>query len=275
VGVTLVGAVAILSIASALIFTRAQEPGTDPGTLDWYAEQALAQGATDWEFGAGVHEYVEPKTWDDVLASYSFVIVEALESKSYPSGGISRPPSGIWSWWRFRHLETLAQKDVALCYFCSLPKVLPADFRTPNSDEIVLQRYTGALSHNGVWLHAVEPMYPDFVVGQKYLLILDLHPGERIGSVGMGALGVYWIDSAGRLTSLLEFTGQENPYKDQLTSRYENSLDQLRAALTGTPLPTPTPSPTSSPNSCQPSPVLIRKCADNGGDWDWGTCTCN
>lgn len=43
--------------------------------------------------------------------------------------------------------------------------------------------------------------------------------------------------------------------------------------VTSNPTPTPTPSPTPTP--CNPSPILIQRCENNGGSWDWETCTCN
>lgn len=254
-------------LASLFILTRAQQTGAEPGTLDWYAEQAVEQGSGSWELGAGIFDYIEPKDWNDVLAWNSLVVVEPIEVKSY-----SQDDRGIWSWWRFRVVETLSQKDVASCNSCSIPTVLPSDFSPPQQDQIVVQKYSGWLLHNGVWLTAIEPSFPEYVMGQKYLLILELDPRDRSGEMVMGPLGVYRIDSSGLMTCVCEYAGRENPYRDILTSRYGNSLAQLRAELLGLPNPTPTPTPT--PNSCQPSSILIQRCQDNGGYWDFETCRC-
>lgn len=260
----------VIGVASALIFTRAQQPGPAEGTLDWYAEQASLGGFDTWEFGSGIFEYVEPNTWDDVLATQSLVVAEPLEAKSYPNFD----NTGIWSWWRFRIHEVLSQKDVSVCYSCSYPTVLPADFPAAQPDQLVLRKHSGSLWHNGIWLEAVEPSFAEYQIGQKYLLILDLNPQDRSGSMRMGPLGVYRIDSSGMLTCVCEFGGSENPYKGELTARYGNSLANLRAALTGVPGPTPTPTPTPT-SSCNPSPTLIQKCENNGGMWDFESCRCN
>lgn len=231
--VAMLALVGCLGLASLFILTRAQGPGAEPGTLDWYAEQAQLEGASGWELGSGKFEYIEPATWDEVLATQSFVVVEPIEHRSYPN----QSNKGIWSWWRFRLLETLSQNSVASCYTCSIPTVLPADFPAPLSDQIVLEKYSGSLFHNGVWLTAVEPSFPEYVIGQKYLLILDLDPRDRSGSVRMGPLGVYRVDPSGIMTCVCESVGRENPYKDDLQARYGNSLNQLRAAMNGTPAP--------------------------------------
>jgi len=50
----IVGAFMIPSVRAYLLF---QQTGSHPGTLDYFAEQAQAQGLTEYHFSAGVHEY--------------------------------------------------------------------------------------------------------------------------------------------------------------------------------------------------------------------------
>lgn len=224
---TLVASLGVFSLASLVFLTKPEQTRAEPGTLDWYAEQARHQGADTWEFGSGIFEYVEPRTWDEMLATQSLVVVEPIETRSYPN----HDNTGIWSWWRFRIVEVLSQQDLSSCYTCSIPTVLPADFPPAQADQIVLEKYSGSLTHNGAWLTAVEPSFPEYVIGQRYLLILDLDPRDRSAAVRMGPLGVYRIDSAGNFACVCESVGRENPYRDELRLRYENSLANLRAAL--------------------------------------------
>lgn len=214
-------------ITGLVILTGTEQSDVEPGTLDWYAEQAQGQGANGWEFGSGIFEYVEPSTWDGVLATQSLVVVEPIETRSYRN----HDNTGVWSWWRFRIVEVLSQQSLSSCYTCSIPTVLPADFPAAKADQIVLEKYSGSLTHKGAWLTAVEPSFPEYLIGQRYLLILDLDPRDRSAVVRMGPLGVYKIDSAGNFACVCETVGRENPYRDELRLRYENSLANLRAAL--------------------------------------------
>jgi hypothetical protein len=50
----------------------------------------------------------------------------------------------------------------------------------------------------------------------------------------MGQYGVFSVDSAGLLTPI----NTDNPYQQDISNRYGNSLDQLRAAVNDTPGPT-------------------------------------
>jgi hypothetical protein len=203
----------------------------NPGTLDWYAQQAQAQGASGYTFESGIFEYSEPATWDTVLGLYSFVIVEPVQVKSYPSSS----EDIIYSWYKFRVIETLQQKDPLACPGCPLlPDSVPADLTPPQAGEIALVKSSGVLVRNGITLAAQESIFPDFTMGQRYLLIIELNPSTRIGSLDMGPLGVYMLDSSGNMTALVAASFRDNPFQADITNRYGNSVNQLRASLNPT-----------------------------------------
>src|SRR6266404_2701036 len=94
--------------------TKATQPPqavAEVGTLDWYAEQAQANGANAFNFRAARVEFDEPETWDDVLANYTVMTAQLESSKSYP-GALNRD---IETWYKFRITETLSQKPVIAC----------------------------------------------------------------------------------------------------------------------------------------------------------------
>jgi hypothetical protein len=239
-----------------------------PGTLDWYAQQAQAQGVSGYTFESGNFEYSEPATWDTVLGLYSFLIVEPVQVQSYPSSS----EDTIYSWYKFRVVETLQQKDSSSCPGCPpLPDSVPANMTPPQAGEIALVKSSGVLVRNGITLAAQESVFPDFTMGQRYLLIVELNPSTRIGSLDMGPLGVYLLDSSGHMTALVAASFRDNPFEADIANRYGNSVNQLRASLNPTPTATPTPTPTSS---CDPDGSRASACYDSGGSWSPATCKC-
>lgn len=239
----------------------------DPGTLNWYALQAQAQGAQEYTFSNGIYEYAQPDTWDDVLAGNSFIIAEPVEARSYPEAD----DKGIETWYRLKLVETLAVKPIARAL-----RQPPADLAPAQADEVLLLKHGGSLVRNGITLHGVDAQLPPLAVvqpPQRYLLILDYDPANHLGYVALGQLGVYRLDAAGTMTCLtadnpfiVNKTPEDNPYSQEIATRYNNSVNQLRAALQGSPTPTPTP--------CQASPTLVRRCVQFGGVWDSETCSC-
>jgi hypothetical protein len=195
-----------------------------PNTLAWYAEQAQARGLTRYEIGAGIHEYYLPDTWNDVLTRFSLVVAEPVELRSYPHPGVGGD-SDIETWYRFRVVETLSTKTTPFPLGPGPSDMLPA-----HSDELFVFKWGGSLTQSGVQLDAIESDYPAYMIGQKYLVILDQDLSQRVGSVQMGSAGVFLVSSTGNLSSI---SPGESIFQEDLANRYSNSLDQLRASLKG------------------------------------------
>lgn len=205
---------------------RTLQTSTVPNTLGWYAQQAQAQGKTEYLFDAGIYEYLVPSTWDDVIASdFTFIVAEPTGSKSYPTPGANGTQDGIETWYRFKVDETLSSKPVP----GSLHPA-PNDAPPLQNNEIYIRKAGGSLSLNGIELTAVEPDFPVYRIGQKYLMILYYDPASKLGAIVMGSNGVYSVDSSGNLSSV---SSNGSPYTDDIANRYNNNLNQLRAALIG------------------------------------------
>jgi hypothetical protein len=243
----------LISLASGSSFlkaVKAPQQTFPPGTLNYYAQQAQAQGFTRYTFESGIYEYVEPDNWDIVLGAYSFAVVELLETRSYPDS----TDGTIGSWQRFRVLETLSQKPLA-CSDCFYPTP-PNDVLPAQPDEILVRKHSGTLQRNGVTLVAKESDFPDFTAGQRYLLIVDLNSSTKVGDLALGPAGAYRLDASNNIACVCDIPNAHNPYQADIASRYNNSLNQLRVALGGNPGPTPTPQPTVDP--CRRKPWLCQ-----------------
>ena len=256
----------ILIVILAVGFIRSSSTNATPpppqatvevGTLDWYVQQAQAQGVDAFRFRSGRVEYTEPDTWDDVLANYSFVTAQLVTSKSYPAA-LNRD---IETWYKFRVNEKLSQKPIIVCDGCPAFPTAPADMLPLQANEMLVAKSGGTLAYNGIFLTASDPEFPDFLLSQNYLFILQLDSSSQVGSLSLGPWGAYSIDANAILHVI-------NPgvdvYHDDLTSRYGNSLNQLRAVLNPTPPP--------PPSSCDS--VQQQNCEDGGGTWNSTNCTC-
>jgi hypothetical protein len=127
----------------------------------------------------------------------------------------------------------------------------------------------GTVVVNGISINSNDPDFPEYHLSQTYLLFLNIDSAKKVGVVSAGSAGVFSVSPGGLLTPI---SSQDNPIARDVSQRYSNSLTALRAGLnssSSTPTPTPTPTPCSASNH------LISHCINNGGDWDFATCTCN
>lgn len=232
-----------------------------PGTLDWYAQEASNQGQSQFIFNAGLIEYSIPETWDDVLADYSFVVVQPIQAVSYPSS----QDRSIKTWYRFRIIEVISQKPVEACEGCPPFPSAPADF-VPQAGELVMSKAGGRLTRNGVELIGMAEDFPDLLLSQTYLLVLDFDASSQVGHSSMGPAGVYTVSSSGLIEALHP---DSDPFDSDLSTRYGNSIDQLRVALGGSP-----PLPPPPPSSCDPDGSQRQSCINRGGFWYSENCYC-
>jgi hypothetical protein len=239
------------SITSA---TRPPQAMTEPGTLDWYAEQAQASGANAFNFRAARVEFDEPETWDDVLANYTVITAQLVSSKSYPAA-LNRD---IQTWYKFRITETLSQKPIISCDGCPPYPTAPPDMLPLQANEMLVAKAGGSLTYNGVLLTAQNPEFPDFLPSETYMFVMQLDTASQVGVLSVGPSGAYSVDA----NSIMHPTNPIlNVYEADLSSRYGMSLTQMRAVLNPPP-----------PSSCDP--VQEQNCLDADGTWDPTTCHC-
>lgn len=213
-----VGALSVITIQSVRAYLIAQLQA-QPGTIAAYIEEAQANNETSISFPSGIHEYFLPNTWDSVVSSFSFLVVEPIEVRSY--GTLT--DDTVRSWYRFRVIETLSTK--APPFAITDP---PGDMAPPQSNEILAFKWGGTVTVNGVQVTAEEPSFPNFVMGQRYLLVVQVDPNTRLANNAMGPDGAYIITASGQIVPVNSAGGV---FQNDLASRYSSSIDQLRAAL--------------------------------------------
>ncbi|HEX3145178.1 MAG TPA: hypothetical protein VHQ64_14495 [Pyrinomonadaceae bacterium] len=250
------GAVA-LSILATRKGARSQEDPPAPYSLRWRAQQALANGETEIR-QVIAPEYQRVSDLNDGLANYSLILAQPIDQIVGENDG------SVGTWYKFRVLEQLTLRP--LCAECQPLPDHP--FGSLASNELAIPRASGTLNVDGVSISTEENGFPGFILTQKYLLFVSLDPNKQVAIVTVGPVGAFMIDVNGTIVPVLPETSQVS---SDLASTYGNSLAQLRAGLglgsSGTPTPTPA-------GSCHPSQILISRCENNGGTWDYDSCTC-
>ena len=238
---------------SAPAVTRAmvtQQGSAAPGSLDEKVEQAIANGQDLIMSPILVrHEAVEG--FDEAQTYYTIVVVKALSSQS-----LAISPYNIETWFRFELQEVLSAQPPHLCVNSAC--AFPAGVAAPAGNEILVPRAGGIIVRNGVTIDMRWSEFPDFTVGQTYLLFIDYDATARIGVPAIGPVGVFLVNAYGTLTPILP---EETGLREDVAARFGNSLHQLRAALNP---------PTSS---CDP--IQEQNCYNQGGSWDPSMCYCS
>ena len=213
----LLSSFAALTIQSGRAYYLFQQ--SQPGTIAGYIEEAQAQNLSSITFDSGIHEYFIPSSWDEVLTGFSFLVVEPTELRSY--GALT--DDTIRSWYRFRVGETLAAKPPP--FAITQP---PSDMASPQNNEILMFKWGGTITVNGVSVTAEEPAFPNFTIGQRYLLVVQLDTNTKLVNNAMGVDGAYSLGANGQISSLNPNGGI---FASDLAGRYGSSIDQLRVAL--------------------------------------------
>jgi len=232
------------------VSVHAQQLPIEPGSIDDLVQNATANGEVFVSVPIEVaHEDVAG--FDEAMNYYSIVVAETLSKQTLAVSAYDTE-----TWFKFAITEILSTKQPHVCVSgaCSLPATLSA----PSQNELWLSKAGGAIVRNGVTINLEWKDFPDFTIGQKYLLFIDLNQSTRVGVPAIGPVGVFMVDDSGTIASVFD---EETSLKSEIASRFGNSLGQIRNTIN--------PSPASSCSSVQ-----RQTCLDNGGNWNSETCFC-
>lgn len=229
---------------------HAQQPPIEPGSIDEIVQNASANGQVLVTLPVQImHEDVEG--FDEARSYYSIVVGQPVSKQSFAVSAYT-----VETWYKFTITETLVTNTPHICVesACSLPADLPA----AGANEIWLAKAGGAIVRNGVTVDFQWSDFPDFTIGQSYLLFIDLNPNTRVGVPAIGPVGVFMLDNTGTLASIFD---EETALKSDIASRFGNSLTQIRNTINHPP-----------PSTCDPAQQ--QACSDDGGSWNSSTCYC-
>lgn len=169
-------------------------------------------------------EYVNHLTsMDEVLSSYSAVIAQPVAKFTQ----ISKDEEAVITWYKFKILETLSDK---VCHRCPPANDIPSEMLPLNSDEIIVARYGGTTSLDGVEVTMPNPSYPDFELSEKYLLFLEVDPTRQVGKIMVGPAGIFTIKPNG---GIVPINNADHPLKKFIKENYKSSIKELKDYIKG------------------------------------------
>lgn len=249
----------LLALIAIFAFARSAPPqappdlqGVEPGSIDEMVMHALANGESEVT-NAIVGEHEEVPTFDQAKTFYSVFVARADARQS-----LLLNPFVISTWWRFTVTETLSVVAPHLCVNNRCAP--PAGVAAASGSQMLVPKSGGAIVKDGVLVDLQLQGFPDFTIGQSYLLFVDYDAAAKVGAPALGPIGVFAINANGTVTAL----SATSDLKDDIATRFGNSLSQIRTALGA--------GGSNPPSGCDPA--AEQACYNALGEWDSTTCSC-
>jgi hypothetical protein len=244
---------------------NAVPPDVVPGSLEALAQTVAGEGGSSFEIGIPMYQYSSIGGINQALSEYSVVVAHPTSSNSYVWDSENQI---IGSWYKFSVSETLSAKPFPSCALCLESPDAPSGM-TAGSCELLVAKYGGVVSVNGVTISSTDLNFPNYQTSQNYLLFLHIDSSKKVGVLAGGPVAAFTVSANGVLAPASPIN---STLAQEISQTYGNSLAALRSALGGGSWPTPTPTPTPTP--CSVANQVISYCTNNGGQWDPQTCTC-
>jgi hypothetical protein len=192
--------------------------------LRWASQKARMEGIRKVTLETPIGYYLGTAsaiTVDRALSTYTVVVAKPIEQRTY-----RETDNDLITWYKFRILEALSETKSPPCPGCQT-STPPAEMFPLQPDEFFMPKSGGNLTEDGIEIEQIEPGFPKFELGQKYLLLLSMD-SSNIATTGGGPLGVFTIDENGSTTPLTE---TPHLIKEGMKQRFGNSLDRLKVGV--------------------------------------------
>src|SRR5262245_18225599 len=193
------------------------------GSLRWNIQEAKRRGERQLEritIGCG-SEFSNPREpLKEALSYFAVIVAEPIEKKTYAD------KDKVVTWYRFRIIETLNPRPLALCPGCNDSFDPPGDLLPIGNDEILIIQNGGTIIIDGVKV-IDHYSYQPYSLSQKYLLCLRPYSTIKTGIAGMGSDGVFEVDSEG----ILKSTSPHHSLTEYILKHHQNSLDRLKSDI--------------------------------------------
>jgi hypothetical protein len=158
---------------------------------------------------------------EEILLKYSAVVAKPVEERSYVWDS-----SQVITWYKFQVVENISQKEYPPCPTCSsIPdEMLPQELLPLKKDEILLSRFGGALTIDGVNVTTVNSDFPPFSTSNKYLLFITVDARGVAGTAG----GPATLFTANADDTLEPLSKRPHSIKRDVDDRFGRSLRGLR-----------------------------------------------
>lgn len=201
------------------------ETAKERGSIRWKAQAAKLKGEQQIVLPGPIADYATSvNSIDEVLSHFGVIVAQPVDKKSYVYDA-----DEIRTWYKFKILENLSEKQLPRCASCALPAGrLPQEMLPLNTQEILIETYGGTVDIDGINVTMFDRQIPEFLVSNKYLLFLSTDPSGNVGLLRMGPIGIFTI----RPNDIVESVSKKpHPFTRDVRVRYQNSLDRLRADI--------------------------------------------
>ncbi len=158
---------------------------------------------------------------NDALSNFTAVVAE-------PVGKVTSmgDANNLVTMYKFKVLERLSSVTPG-CYKCLASIDPPNELIPINEDEFIAPMSGGTMVIDGVKVVNKSQDFPEFSMGQKYLLFLTLDPARSVGMFQLGAGGIFRIND-----DVLEaVNSRPHPLKQSLEVEHGKSLRRLKETL--------------------------------------------
>lgn len=205
---------------------KAVQTAVIPGSLEALAQDAIDRNLQSVTISTPHWNYAGVSGINEAVAAYSVVVARPVSKHSYIWNSEFQI---IGTWYKFAITESLSQKPFTTCTDCPPSPTPPNNLLPLNSNELVIPKFGGVVSINGVAINSIDEVFPDYDMSQNYLLFLRIDAAKGIGLTSLGPAAVFTVSPNGALSTIAE--GTNNSLATDIAQRYGNSLAALRAAL--------------------------------------------
>lgn len=215
---------AVLVIYGLVSFTQqakidALEKSKEKGKINWFVEMAKAKGQTEVLVGSSFVDYAVSRNLEEALANHDLILAEAVSSQSFPE------TVDIWTWHKFRLIETLSTHTVD-CFTCPAPSSAPPEMLPVDTGEFLISQLGGEVLIDGVKLVSKNPQFPQFERGKRYLLFVAFDQSRMVAVAPMGPWGTFVTAPDEKLRPV--DNKLIHGLRRDLSDRFNDSLTSLR-----------------------------------------------
>jgi len=222
------GTSAAIALSLSIRKVSSQDPGSDPGSLQSIAEDALARGETEVFIDNSV-TFEGVTDLNTALSKYTVVEATVTGKKSVQFG-----TSNIGTWYKFSLDSMIVQNPLRQCGDCAPIPDPPSDI-APSAVEISLLHPAGTVLVDGASIFEGVPDYPDLQIGQQYLLFINYDATRQVAVANVGPPGVYIVSYNGDLSPI--FTEESpNPIEAGLLAQFSNNVYAMKGSLNPVPV---------------------------------------
>ncbi|HXQ74063.1 MAG TPA: hypothetical protein VN844_26405 [Pyrinomonadaceae bacterium] len=198
------------------------EKSPERGKLVWHSQMAKAKGRQNVLLDSTIVDYAVPRSLETALANYHLVVAEPVSSRSYAA------TYNVHTWYKFRIVEELSTPNIP-CVDCFSLVGPPEDLLPLESNEFLSAQLGGEATVDGISIKSTDASFPNFEIGQRYLLLVAFDENRIIGKLSSGPWGAFVVNSSDSLEPIN--SRLKHPFRERLSAQFGNSLHSLRAAL--------------------------------------------